>query len=77
MHADDAADRARSKPGALRAFKDLDPLHVDQEEVRIGRAVIQAQVAEVLSNRGLQRSVEGGIRDAADEELVAAGPLSR
>ena len=48
---DDAAQRARAVERALRPLEDLDRLHIDQLQVRVGSAVAGTHVAEILANR--------------------------
>ncbi len=68
---DDPAQRACAIERALRPFEDLDPLHVGQAQIRVGRVVAEAQVAEILADGGLRRPGEARIRDPANEQLVA------
>ena len=72
MIADHAAERPGAVERALRALQDLDPVDVVEPEVRIGRVIVEPGFAEILAGGRLGGAAEARIRDAADEQFVAA-----
>jgi hypothetical protein len=62
---------------ALRPLEHLHAADIHQGEVRIGRPVAEAQIAEILAHGGLQRTVHGRVRQPPDEQLVASHALAR
>ena len=71
--ADDAAERAGAVERALWPFQHLDPADVIEAQVGIGRGIVEAHVAQILTGRRLGRPGNAGIGYGADEQLVAAG----
>ena len=63
--ADRAADRVAALERALRAAQDLDPLEVEQVEVRAGQRRI-IDVVDIDADAGLEGRVEVELADAAD-----------
>ena len=67
----DAAQRPRAVERALRPLQHLHRRDIVETEVRVGRVVGQANVAEILADGRLGRAGEARIGDAADKQLVA------
>ena len=68
---DDASQRARPVKRALRALEHLDPFEVGQPQIGIGSVVAQPQIAQILPDGRLGGARKAGIRDPANEQLVA------
>ena len=69
---DDAADGAGAVEGALGPSQNLDPVNVDQLEVRIGRAVGDRRLIQIEGHGRLGQAGEGAVGHPAKQDLVTA-----
>jgi hypothetical protein len=55
----------------LRADQHLDPVHVIEVEIGVGRVVVETDVPKIFAHGRLGGAVEAAVGDPADEQLVA------
>ena len=70
--ADHPADRACPVERPLRPAKHLDPVDVDQFQVRVRGAVGDRDLVEIQGHRRLGQAGEGAVRHAPQKDLVPA-----
>ena len=72
--ADDPADRAGAVQRALRPAQHLDPVDIEQFQVRIGGAVGDRNLVQIERHGRLGQAGEGAVRHAAQQDLVPPRP---